>query len=81
MRLDQLMQLASRRRHVDLGEEAVAARQLLLGGVLKVRKTLLHDRRRCNESASIVSGLATVGNVRAGINQCFPKTKMAGRRT
>jgi hypothetical protein len=67
----QLMQLPPRRRCVDLSEDAVAARQLLLGSVLKVGKT------RCgidgDASASIVAGLATNGNVRARINQCFPK--------
>lgn len=66
------MQLAPRRRRVDLGEDAVAARQFLLGGVLKVRKALLHDRWRCGERADIVSGLATVGNDHGRINQCFP---------
>ena len=42
-RLDQFVQLAPRRHAVDLGQEAVAPRQLFLGGVLKVGKTLLHD--------------------------------------
>ena len=43
-RLDGLMQLAPRRHAVDLSEEAVAPRQLLLGGVFEVGKALLHDR-------------------------------------
>ena len=38
------MQLAPRRHAVDLSEEAVAPRQLLLGGVFEVGKALLHDR-------------------------------------
>lgn len=42
-RLDLFMQLAPRRHTVDLGQEAVAPRQLFLGGVFKVGEGLLHD--------------------------------------
>jgi hypothetical protein len=62
---------------VDLGEKSIAACQLLLGGVLEVGKTLLHDRWRCGECADIVSGLATAGNARARINQRFPSKLVA----
>jgi hypothetical protein len=40
------VQLPPRSHVVDLHQEAVATRQLLLGGVLKVGKTFLHDRWR-----------------------------------
>ena len=43
-RLNNLVQFAPRRHAVDLGQEAVAPRQLLLGGVFEVGKALLHDR-------------------------------------
>lgn len=42
-RLDQFVQPAPRRHAVDLGQEVVAPRRLLLGGVFKVGKALLHD--------------------------------------
>lgn len=45
-RLDQFLQLASRRHAVDLGQEAVAPCQFLLGGVFKVGKAFLHGRWR-----------------------------------
>lgn len=45
-RFDGLMQLTPRGHAVDLSEEAVAPRQLLLGGVFKVGKALLRGRWR-----------------------------------
>ena len=45
-RLDQFVQPAPRLHAVDLDQEAVAPRQLLLGGVSKVGKALLHGRGR-----------------------------------
>ena len=45
-RLDGFMQLAPRRYAVDLGQEPVAPRQFLLGGVFKVGEALLHGRWR-----------------------------------
>jgi hypothetical protein len=49
--LDELMQLRSRRHLVDLCEEAVTPRQLFLGGVFEVGKTLLHGRLVTGERA------------------------------
>jgi len=45
-RLDGFMQLASRHYAVDLGQEPVAPRQFLLGGVFKVGEALLHGQWR-----------------------------------
>ncbi len=64
VRLDQLVQLAPRRGHIDLGEEAVAARQLLLGCVLKVGKALLHDRWQTGNVA-LLSQVAAPAGTRA----------------
>ena len=45
-RLDQFVQLVPRGHAIDLGQEAIASRQLLFCGVFKVGKTLLHGRKR-----------------------------------
>ena len=75
VRLDQLVQLALRRHAVDLGEEAVAPRQLLLGGVFEVGKASLHDRLFAGERANVVSGRAGRRQARRQINQRFPRCK------
>jgi hypothetical protein len=45
-RLDEFVELAPRRHAVDLGEEAIAPRELFLGGVFEVREGLLYGRCR-----------------------------------
>ena len=65
MRLDQLVQLSLGRCTVDL-EEAVAPRQLLLGGVFEVGKASLHDRLVSDERAAIL---------RAAAQQCTAATR------
>jgi hypothetical protein len=45
-RLDEFVEFALRRHAVGLGEEAVAPRELFLGGVFEVREGLLHGRCR-----------------------------------
>ena len=74
VRFNQPVQLTSGRRAVDLSEEAVASGQLLLGGVLEVGKTSLHDRMGTDERADIVSGQTGRRNGRQGINQRFPNS-------
>lgn len=75
MRLDQLVQLSPRRCAVDLGEEPVTSRELLVGGVIEVGKTALHDRLVSDECAAIVSGRARWRNGQRRINQRFPKNR------
>jgi len=71
-RLDQLVQLAPRRHAVDFGQEAVAPREFLLGGVFEVGEALLHGRRWGNERAAIVSVRRAAVNGSRRINQRFP---------
>lgn len=71
--LDQLVQLAPRRGAVDLGEEPVTSRQLLLGGVFEVGEASLHDRQGSDELAGIVSGCGQRWNRCRRINQRFPR--------
>lgn len=56
-RRDQLTQLRPRSYPIDLGAEVAAPRQLFLGGVFEVRKTLLLDRLNSDGRANIASGL------------------------
>ena len=57
------MQLAPRGHAIDLGQEAVALRQLLLGGVFKVGKARLHDRWRTVAIPILSQGRLQTGTV------------------
>lgn len=57
-RLDQLVQLCVRRDGIDLGEETISRRQLLLDSIFEVTKTPLHNRSGSGWHATIASGMA-----------------------
>jgi hypothetical protein len=69
-RLDQFMQPAPRSDAVDLSEETVTPRDLLLGGVLEVGEALLHGRWRAGNMALLSQ--VRRGRKRELLNQSVP---------